>query len=174
MSDTKPVSVLFVCLGNICRSPTAHGVFEKLVKDAGLQEQIYIDSCGTGDWHIGHPPDERSAQKAKAIGYPIDHLRARQACTNDFYTFDYILAMDADNLRNLSAWEPADHNATVDLFLRYSSMGEPSRSTNESRSNFEVPDPYFGGEDGFIAVADMIVEASTQLLEIIKRKHLNG
>ncbi|WP_197475262.1 low molecular weight protein-tyrosine-phosphatase, partial [Oleiphilus sp. HI0079] len=89
--------VLFVCLGNICRSPTAHGVFESLVKAKGLAEQIHIDSCGTGGWHIGESPDKRATAHARKRGYDLSHLRARQVQSNDFYEFDYILAMDEAN-----------------------------------------------------------------------------
>ncbi len=91
---SEPTRVLFVCLGNICRSPTAHGVFETLVKSRGLEQRIAVDSCGTGGWHVGQPPDKRAARAAAERGYALDHLRARRFAAEDFASFDYILAMD--------------------------------------------------------------------------------
>ncbi|WP_269618342.1 low molecular weight protein-tyrosine-phosphatase [Zhongshania sp. BJYM1] len=150
--------VLFVCLGNICRSPTAHGVFEKLVADAGLQDKIEIDSAGTGDWHIGRPPDERTQRAAKQRGYDLSHLRARQVTGADFHDFDYVLAMDKSNLKDLRSMAGDKSNCHVSLFLDFA----------ESSWKREVPDPYYGGEDGFETVLELVEDGARGLLETIK------
>lgn len=151
--------VLFVCLGNICRSPTAHGVFESLVKAKGLAEQIHIDSCGTGGWHIGESPDKRATAHARKRGYDLSHLRARQVQSNDFYEFDYILAMDEANLRELDLLCPKDAKVIPQLFLSFGDYSET-----------EVPDPYYGGERGFEHVLDLVESACEGLLEDILSK----
>lgn len=151
--------VLFVCLGNICRSPTAHGVFEAKVRERGLEGRVTVDSCGTGDWHIGHPPDRRAAAEAAARGYPIDHLRARQVRAVDFQRFDYVLAMDRQNLADLRALCPPDFAGYLGLFL-------PFAADNPTD---EVPDPYYGGDEGFARVFDMVEAASDGLLRDIER-----
>ncbi len=152
--------VLFVCLGNICRSPTAHGVFLHKVIDAGLQAQIEIDSAGTAAWHTGKSPDERSQDFAARRGYDLSALHARQVCEADFYRFDYILAMDRANMDSLAEIAPNDASATVSLLLNFGS------STIE-----EVPDPYYGGDDGFNAVLDLVEDASEGLLQALQREH---
>lgn len=148
-----PVTILFVCLGNICRSPTAEAVFRRRVEEAGLDGRIRIDSAGTGDWHIGHAPDSRARAAAAARGYPMDDLRARQVNTDDFYRFDFILAMDDANLTDLRDLDPGDGRATLMRFLDVLEDG-PS----------EVPDPYYGGEDGFGRVLDLVERASDRWL----------
>ncbi len=150
-------SVLFVCLGNICRSPTAHGVFEGMVAARGLADRIAVDSAGTGDWHIGHPPDARMQAAAQARGYDLAHLRARQVEPEDFLRFDHILAMDEANLRDLEAIRPAGGKAELRLFLDYA----PDAHCRE------VPDPYYGGEAGFYEVIDLVEQASEGLLETL-------
>ena len=150
--------VLFVCLGNICRSPTAHGVFEAMVRERGLADQIQVDSCGTGDWHIGHPPDQRAAAEASRRGFPLDHLRARQVTAADFGQFDYILAMDRQNLADLRAMCPSSYRGQLGLFLPYA----------EDNPTDEVPDPYYGGDGGFTRVFDMVEAASDGLLREIQ------
>ena len=157
----KNTSVLFVCLGNICRSPTAHGVFEAMVAQANLQHHISIDSCGTGDWHIGHAPDRRSAKAALARGYDLSHLRARQVCAEDFDRFDYILAMDNQNLADLQDMSPAHYTGVLDLFLNYA----------DEAGETEVPDPYYGGASGFNHVIDLVERASQALLDAIIADH---
>lgn len=154
------VSVLFVCLGNICRSPTAHGVFQRRVLDAGLQDHIVVDSAGTGDWHIGRKPDRRAAAAALARGYDLDALRARQVAASDFRAFDYILAMDAQNLSDLRALQPADFDGELALFLSY--------GDSDTR---EVPDPYYGDGAGFEHVLDLVENAADGLLEALRRRH---
>lgn len=150
--------VLFVCLGNICRSPTAHAMFEHLVAEAGLASQIEVDSAGTGDWHIGHPPDKRATATAKARGIDMTHLRARLFRREDFLEFDYVLAMDNSNLSDMRALEPAEHQAHVGLFLDFASHF----------TEREVPDPYYGGDDGFEHVFDLVEDASRGLLRHIQ------
>lgn len=156
----KNCSVLFVCLGNICRSPTAHGVFEAKVKAKGLEHQILTDSAGTAAYHVGNPPDRRSGAAASVRGYDLSHLRARQAIVEDFYRFDYILAMDNSNFSDLQAIAPQDGKAELRLFLDYATTVATS----------EVPDPYYGGDDGFGQVLDLVEAASEGLLDVIELK----
>ena len=158
------VSVLFVCLGNICRSPTAHGVFQGMVNNSGFGETIKVDSAGTGDWHIGHSPDQRTAQVAATKGYDLSELRARLVTGDDFQQFDYIIAMDRSNLSDLKAMQPANYRGYLGLFLDF--------STQEAHS--EVPDPYYGGEDGFELVFNLVEEASQGLLQHIQASHKLG
>ncbi len=155
------VKVLFVCLGNICRSPTAHSVFQKLVDEASLQSHIEVDSAGTGDWHIGRKPDSRSAQAAAQRGYDLSALRARQVIVADFDQFDYILAMDTNNLQDLQDICPLHFNGDLALFLSYGS----------GLSLDEVPDPYYGSGGGFDQVLDLVENASAGLLTHIKDVH---
>lgn len=159
------INVMFVCLGNICRSPTAHGVFETLVKQQGWGQQIQCYSSGTSAWHIGEAPDLRATQAAAQSGYQLDHLRAEQINNStDFAKLDYILAMDNQNLTALQAMVPADFSGHLSLFLDY----HPKASMRE------VPDPYFGGEQGFDQVLNLIETASNNLLaEIIKTHQLS-
>jgi protein-tyrosine phosphatase len=152
--------VLFVCLGNICRSPTAHGIFQQRVDRCGLGEHILVDSRGTGDWHIGRPPDPRSVAAARRRGYDLSPLRARQIEVGDFRRFDYILAMDSDNLRHLQQLQPRDFRGELALFLDYGGLGA-----------LDVPDPYYGGPEEFDAVLDLVERASDGLLERLVARH---
>lgn len=145
--------VLFVCLGNICRSPTAEGVFQQALDRAGLSKRVEINSCGVGSWHVGKAPDPRAQAAALRRGIDISHLRARQLKTSDFLEFDYVLGMDSDNLAAMQALKPADSQAKVGLLLEYAGL-----------ANTDVPDPYYGGEAGFEQVLDMIEQASTGLI----------
>lgn len=151
------MKVLFVCLGNICRSPTAEGVFRHKLRAAGLEDRVQVDSAGTGDWHVGKAPDSRTRQAAQRRGYDLSALRARQVEAADFQRFDLILAMDQSNLRNLQALRPAGAQADLDLYLRRFDLALD-----------EVPDPYYGGEDGFEQVLDLIEQASEALLAEIR------
>lgn len=155
------VRVLFVCLGNICRSPSAEGVFRKLVETEGLTDSIVIDSAGTHAYHIGEPPDARAQEAALRRGIDLSGLRGRQATRQDIIDFDYVLAMDRDNLRHLQSLSPAGQREKIHLFLEF------ARTFSER----EVPDPYFGGAGGFERVLDMIEDAARGLLEDI-RPHL--
>lgn len=155
----KPVKVLMVCLGNICRSPTAHGVFEKKIIESGLSHRIFVDSAGTSDWHIGEPPDPRTQQAAQARGYDLNSQRGRQVTEKDFHQFDYILAMDNQNLHHLETLKPADYSGHLGLFLTFSKINVD-----------EVPDPYHGGPSGFETVLDLVEDASERLLEHIRNQ----
>lgn len=161
----KPVRVVFVCLGNICRSPTADGVFQHKVKAAGLSEQIQIDSAGTGAWHVGNPADPRASEHAALRGYDMSALRARQVSENDFAEFDYILAMDNSNLADLQALCPKDYQGQLQLMLDYLPQDFPNALA-------EVPDPYYGGDEGFELVLDLLEAACDNLLDDIKQRHL--
>ncbi len=148
------VKVLFVCLGNICRSPTAHGVFEKLLEDRSLSHLIEVDSAGTAAYHIGKQPDHRSQMTAERRGIKMSHLRARQAIVEDFHEFDYVLAMDYENYENLSGLCPAGQEDKLRLFLSFA----------QDFSEDEVPDPYYGGDSGFERVLDMVENGAEGLL----------
>lgn len=156
---TEKVKVLFVCLGNICRSPTAHGVFEQIVEKAGLSEKILVDSCGTGQWHIGQPPDDRTQKAALKRGYDLSYLRARRLESEDFQRFDYILPMDQRNLEDVLAMQPDNFTGKVQLMLEYGNGNDVK----------EVPDPYYGGKDGFEYVLDLLEQASANLLKEIQQ-----
>ena len=149
--------VLFVCLGNICRSPTAEGVLRHKLREAGLADQVEVASAGTGDWHVGKAPDKRSQAAAKLRGYDLSAQRAQQVTRADFATYDLILAMDNSNLRHLKALQPAKGKAELDLFLR--------RYQSEID---EVPDPYHDSDQGFELVLDLIERASDLLVIELK------
>lgn len=146
-------SVLFVCMGNICRSPTAEGVFRHLVEQEGLADLIEIDSAGTHAYHVNEPADRRATAAAQRRGYSLDGIRARRVEEADFVRFDYIIAMDRDNLAALQQQLTADHSARLHLFLEFSGGDEE-----------EVPDPYYGGAAGFERVLDLVEDASRGLL----------
>jgi len=155
----KKTAILFVCMGNICRSPTAEAVFRHQVTAAGLSELIEIDSAGTHDYHIGAPPDERSRKAAAERGYDMSKLRGRQVCAADFVAFERILAMDEDNLSLLKRRCPDTHRHKLGLFMEYS----------QTFTTREVPDPYYGGSDGFKQVLDMVEDAAQGLLAEVLR-----
>ncbi|MFI8479068.1 low molecular weight protein-tyrosine-phosphatase [Pseudomonas sp. NPDC078700] len=149
--------VLFVCLGNICRSPTAEAVFRSKLVKAGLADQVQVDSAGTGDWHVGKPADTRARHAAQQRGYDMSALRGRQFEAADFQRFDLMLAMDNSNLSNLARMRPSNSGAELDLFLRRYQLEVD-----------EVPDPYYGGDHGFEHVLDLIEQASDALLIEVK------
>ena len=154
-------SVLFVCLGNICRSPTAEGVFQHKVNQAGLDSVIKVDSAGTSAFHVGEAPDKRSQQEAKNSGYDLSYIRSRKAEAKDFVDFDLVIAMDLENYHNLSLLKTNGYDDKLKLFIRdYSHDLEIE----------EVPDPYYGGAEGFAKVLNMIEVASDNLLQDIKGK----
>jgi protein-tyrosine phosphatase len=156
----RPATILFVCLGNICRSPTAEGVLRTRAEQSGLGNQFSVDSAGTGDWHVGDPPDRRAIAHAAMRGYDLTPLRARQVSRDDFVHFRWILAMDRANLRVLEAIRPSAYDGHLGLFLDFA----PDLGVRE------VPDPYYGGRDGFERVLDLIEAASDALLERIARR----
>lgn len=149
--------VLFVCLGNICRSPTAEGVLRHKLRAAGLEGRIEVDSAGTGDWHVGKAADIRTRQAAQQCGYDLSALRGRQVKAADFNAFDLILAMDNSNLHNLQQLRPGNASAELDLFLRRYQLELD-----------EVPDPYYGGEAGFEQVLDLLEQACDALVIELK------
>ncbi len=152
------MKVLFVCMGNICRSPTAQGVFEVLLEEEGLRRRVEVDSAGTGPWHAGKQPDSRAQAAASSRGYKLDKQRARQVKVEDFDKFDLILAMDQDNIAELHKICPEHERHKVKLFLSYGNSSEFQ----------EVPDPYYGGQNGFELVLDLIEDAGKGLLQSIK------
>lgn len=145
--------VLFVCLGNICRSPTAEGVFRHLVGQAGLAHQFVIDSAGTGAYHAGEPPDQRMRKAASAAGFELEG-QARQVLAEDFEHFDHILAMDHQNLADLKRIQPAEGKAHLRLF----------RELDPDAPGADVPDPYYGGPRGFDEVVRIVERTSRVLL----------
>jgi protein-tyrosine phosphatase len=147
-------SVLVVCTGNICRSPTAHGVLRDLVREAGLHGAVRVDSAGTHDYHAGEPPDERAQAHALRRGYDLSGLRARQIEDADFEHFDLLLAMDRGHLRMLERQCPSEHRHKLRLFMEFAATA----------STREVPDPYYGGPDGFEQVLDLVEDAARGLV----------
>jgi protein-tyrosine phosphatase len=155
----EKVSILFVCMGNICRSPTAEGVFRKLVSDAGLEDRIHVDSAGTHAYHTGESPDRRGMEAADRRGFSLKGIRARRVVETDFAAFDYIIAMDEDNLAKLRESADVDHHGKLRLFLEFAAASTLT----------EVPDPYYGGLAGFERVLDLVEDAAQGLLAEIRR-----
>jgi protein-tyrosine phosphatase len=153
--QTKP-AILFVCLGNICRSPLAEAALRAEAETAGLA--IHVDSAGTGDWHIGHPPDPRAQATARRHGIDIAHYQGRQVEPDDFRGFTHIFALDADNLRNLRAIAPADATAGVGLLM----------DMVPGRQGQAVKDPYYGGDDGFETTWSDVSAAARVLVARLK------
>lgn len=153
-SESDRTAVLFVCLGNICRSPLAEGIFLHLVHEAGLTDRFEVDSAGTGAWHVGERPDARAAMVASQHGVHLDS-RARQITSDDLQRFDYVIAMDHENLRNIERLADATApHAEVHLLREYDKSGEGD----------EVPDPYYGGASGFETVYEMVHRSCQNLL----------
>jgi protein-tyrosine phosphatase len=155
------VKILFVCTGNICRSPTAEGVFRKLVAEAGLADRVTVASAGTHGYHVGEPPDERSCAAALRRAVDIGAQRAQRVKRADFVEYDLILAMDRGHYRALRSMAPGDAAHRVRLFLDFA----PELGIKD------VPDPYYGGPDGFEDVLDMIETASAALLAELRKTH---
>jgi protein-tyrosine phosphatase len=154
----EQIKVLFVCMGNICRSPTAEGVFTKLVKEHELEARFAIDSAGTHAYHVGHAPDLRSQAAARERGIDLSSLRARQVIHGDFEDFDYVLAMDDENYSILVNACPEQYKPKIKYFLDY------APHLNER----QVPDPYYGGQYGFERVLDLVEEASAGFLKALR------
>jgi protein-tyrosine phosphatase len=171
------VRISFVCSGNICRSPTAEAVMRRLVREAGLEDKVHIDSAGTGAWHVGEQRDRRSREVAERRGAPLSG-RARQFTARDFARFDYVLAMDGDNLADLCDLAPdAEARAKVRLLRSFDPAvagRDPDRAGGGGRdagADADVPDPYYGGPDGFERVFDICTAACRSLLAEIRRAH---
>lgn len=156
LNNKGNVSVLFVCMGNICRSPTAEGVFRHFVNEAGLDEEITVDSAGTHAYHVGEPPDRRAMAAAERRGVSLVGLKARRVTDDDFERFDHIIAMDEDNLIRLQEQSTDEYRDKISLFLSFAVDTET-----------EVPDPYYGGGAGFERVLDLVEKASRGLLETL-------
>ena len=165
-ADTRPsalrlrTGILFVCMGNICRSPTAESVFREHARRVGLLDDLLIESAGIGDWHVGQPPDRRAILHARRRGYDLEALRARQVQREDFARFDWILAMDLRNLRDLKALQPPDYAGYLGLLLDFA----PELGLRE------VPDPYFGAAEGFETVLELTERACAVLLAHVQKK----
>jgi protein-tyrosine phosphatase len=155
------VKVLFVCMGNICRSPTAEGVFRHKVKNANIEDQFIIDSAGTHAYHVGNPPDSRAQDAALKRNIDLSSQRARRVKTDDFSTFDYVIAMDESNRDDLLSICPAGYEERIHLFLDFADCKES-----------EVPDPYYGQGRGFEIVLNLVEDAADGLLEHIRINHL--
>lgn len=159
------VKVLLVCLGNICRSPTAHGVLRQRIQQQNLSDKISVDSAGTAAWHVGKASDPRSISAAAERGYDLSDLRARQVTELDFDRYDYIMAMDTSNLEALNTMRTPTFQGELDLFMRY------AESNHQTIDSMQVPDPYYGGEDGFFDVIDRVERASDGLLNHIRQRY---
>lgn len=155
------VKVLFVCMGNICRSPTAEGVFRHKVSEAGLDDKIHIDSAGTHAYHVGEPPDGRAQQSALQRGFDLSRQRARKVSVDDFDQFDYVVAMDMSNQDALLSICPQGLENKIHLFLKFAS----------NTSTSEVPDPYYGGGKGFEKVLDLVENAADGLITHLQKNH---
>ncbi len=164
-ADRRPTRVLFVCLGNICRSPTAEGVMRALVSDAGMEDRVQLESAGTGAWHVGSPPDRRASEAASARGVELEG-HARQVRADDFEEFDLLLAMDGENARELRRQAPGDEErAKVRLLREF----DPASNDGPPTRELDVPDPYYGGTGGFDEVFELVQAACAGLLEQIVR-----
>lgn len=154
----KSVKVLFVCMGNICRSPTAHGVLQSLIDQRGVSNRVQVDSAGTHAYHVGEQSDGRSRALAKQRGVDMEYIRARKISVLDYDGFDYILAMDEDNLELINYYAPDHHAAKIRLFLSF------ANATGDCPQRV-VPDPYYGGEDGFEQVFGLVETGCRALLD---------
>jgi len=157
-ASAKKTRVLMVCLGNLCRSPTAEAVLRQKVHAAGLDARIEVDSAGTADYHVDSPPDRRSVAHGERRGLQMKHLRGRQVGREDFDRFDFILAMDDDNLANLQRIRPAGSHARLALLMSYAPQA----------GSREVPDPYYGGADGFERVLDLVELAADGFIDSVR------
>ncbi len=156
-----PVGVLFVCLGNICRSPIAQGILEKKLGDRALEDAVFVDSCGTAAFNIGKSPDPRAVIAANNSGYNISRQIARQVDDGDYRRFHYIVAMDRTNLINLQSWAPADYAGEIKLLLDY------CRHDGSS----QIPDPYYDSAEKFAAIIPLLEPAIDSLLDHIRHQH---
>jgi protein-tyrosine phosphatase len=157
---TEPIRLLFVCMGNICRSPTAEGVMRGLLREQGLEDAVEVDSAGVGDWHAGAQPDDRATAAARARGITLAGA-ARAIAPRDFEDYDLILAADRSNLRDLRAVAPRDARARMHLLREF----DPA---SEGAPDLDVPDPYYGGPEGFERVLDLVEAACRGLLDELR------
>jgi len=155
----RAIKVLFVCMGNICRSPTAHALLNKMIEEKGLQASVSVDSAGTHAYHVGNPPDQRSSKAAMLRGVDMNDLRARQLRSTDFEEFDYLLVADSDNFYFVQDACPLEYSHKIDYILTYA----------ESSWSKDVPDPYYGQGDGFERVLNLLEEACSGLLLALEK-----
>ena len=153
-------NILFVCMGNICRSPSAEGFFVKALAESGYAGQVSVDSAGTHGWHVGHTPDARAVDVAEKFGVDISRLRARKVDSSDFHKYDLIVAMDRSNLDDLHRIQPQESKASLTMMMDYHPEGHPS----------EVPDPYYGGMDGFNYMCELLEAATAGLLKDVGKR----
>ena len=158
----KKINVLFVCLGNICRSPSAQGILEKKIKELGLQDQVHVDSCGTAPFNVGKSPDPRALKACEKHGYDINGQIARQIDDEDYLNFNYIIPMDRKNMMSITAWQPKDFSGEIKLMMQYhpNSMG-----------NNQIPDPYHDSPETFDPIIKTIEQACDGLLQTIRQQH---
>lgn len=156
------VKILFVCLGNICRSPLAEGIFKHRVRHEGLEDKIFVNSAGTSGWHVGEPPDPRSVEVAMENGIDLNN-DGRKAISNDFKEYDYIIAMDGNNYSDLKSLPGSSMDGAAKLYLM--------RDFDEIGKGQDVPDPYYGGDDGFSYVFEILDRSCRNLLEEIRKKY---
>lgn len=157
----EQVKILFVCMGNICRSPTAEGVFRHKIKEAGLDDLIHIDSAGTHAYHVGEPPDARAQKAAMKRSVDLSKQRARRVKSQDFEEFDYVIAMDVNNEADMQSVCPEGLEEKIHLFLKFAS----------NTRTVEVPDPYYGGGNGFEIVLDLVEDAADGLIAHLQKNH---
>ena len=154
------INILFVCMGNICRSPSAEGFFAHALKQSDYRKLISIDSAGTHGYHVGHGPDPRAVDTAANFDVDIGHLRSRKVSTSDFHNYDLIVAMDRSNFEDLQRIQPVDSTASLKMMMEYHPEGHPD----------EVPDPYYGGVAGFTYMCELLEAATTGLLEEVEER----
>ena len=158
----KKIGVLFVCLGNICRSPSAQGIMESKVKALGLEQLITVDSCGTAPFNVGKHPDRRAQEACERYGYQIEQQIARQIDDEDYEDFAYIIPMDRKNMMSLTAWQPKDYTGEIKRMMEYHA---------DNRGNTQIPDPYHEGPEAFYPIIEALEQACDGLLEKIKQQH---
>ena len=154
------INILFVCMGNICRSPSAEGFFARVLEQSAYKDLVSCDSAGTHSYHVGHAPDSRAVDTATNFGVDIAHLRARKVSVSDFHNYDLIVAMDRSNFADLKAIQPVSSNASLKMMMKYHPEGQPE----------EVPDPYYGGIDGFTYMCELLESATVGLLKDIEER----
>ena len=152
------INILFVCMGNICRSPSAEGFFARALEQSTCRDLVSIDSAGTHSYHVGHAPDTRAVDTALNFGVNIAHLRARKVSARDFHNFDLIVAMDHSNFEDLRSIQPSDSTAKLTMMMKYHPQADPA----------EVPDPYYGGIDGFTHMCELLDLATAGLLQEVE------
>jgi protein-tyrosine phosphatase len=154
------INILFICMGNICRSPSAEGFFTTALQQTGFKNRVSVDSAGTHGYHVGAAPDPRAVDVAANFGVDIADLRARKVTTSDFHNFDLLIAMDQGNLLDLQRIQPADSTADLKMMMQYHPQGHP----------LEVPDPYYGGLDGFTYMCELLDQATQGLMKDIEAR----